>query len=151
LFPAELVGINLFQVLGVVASVGWWARRRGRAVSWPRVTHWRVPFAIVWGLAASLLLLASRWTPLVVVGLNVLLILAAVLAAQGVSVFLVLMGKHIAFRWRALLLLLCGLTALPLLMVFTTLLGTADLWVDFRRLRTETSGIATKGGEDRWK
>jgi hypothetical protein len=151
LFPAEVAAINLFQVLGVVVLSGWLARRRNEPTAVPPVTRWRVPFAIVWPLAVSLLLLTFRSLPLTVIGLNAALVILAFLAVQGASVFLHLMGRNIPFRWRALLLALCALTALPLLLVFCTMLGAADLWVDFRKLRTEASGIAAKGGEDRWK
>jgi hypothetical protein len=150
LFPAEVLAINLFQVLGVVLSAGWLARRRDQTVALPPVTQWRVPFAMVWPLAVSLLLLTFRSLPLTVVGLNAALVILAFLSAQGASVFLHLMGRNIPLRWRALVLLLCALTALPLLLVFCAMLGAADLWVDFRKLRT-SSGIAAKGGEDRWK
>jgi len=151
LFPAEVVVINLFQVLGVVALAGWLAKRRGESTSVLPVTNWRVPFGMVWAMVASLALLTFRSLPLTVLGLNAALIVSAFLSTQGTAVFLHLMGRNIAMRWRVLVLVLSALTALPLLMVFTALLGAADLWVDFRKLRTPASGIAMNGGEDRWK
>ena len=148
LFPAELVVLNLFQVLGVVALAGWLAQRRGERTTVLPVTHWKVPFSTVWLLAGLLLLLTFRWMPLTIVALNGALVVSAFLSTQGTMVFLHSMGRHIAMRWRLLLLAVCALTALPLLMIFTALLGAADLWVDFRKLRTEASGIAMNGGED---
>jgi hypothetical protein len=151
LFPAEVVVLNLFQVLCVVALAGWLAQRRGENTAVLPITHWRVPFGIIWAMVASLGLLTFRSLPLTVVGLNGALVIAAFLSTQGTVVFLHLLGRNIAMRWRLLVLLLSALTALPLLMVFTALLGAADLWVDFRKLRAKPSGIAMNGGEDRWK
>lgn len=135
LFPAEILVFNLFQVLGVVTLAGWLAQRRNEPVTILPVTEWQVPFRAIWPLVVGLALVTLRSTPLTVLGLNVVVVMIAVFAVQGLSVLLSMM-RRIPLRTRVLCLGFCALMVPPLLIAFAAVLGTADLWFDFRKLRT---------------
>jgi hypothetical protein len=135
LFPAEILVFNLFQVLGVVTLAGWMAQRRGEPPTLLPVTEWQVPFRAIWPLVVGLALVSLRSMPLTVLGLNILVVMVAVFAVQGLSVLLSMMGR-LSLRTRVLWLGVCALTVPPLLIAFAAVLGTADLWLDFRKLRT---------------
>ena len=136
LFPAEILVFNLFQVLGVVTLAGWLAQRRGQPDLVLPVTQWQVPFRAIWPLAAGLALVTLRSLPLTVIGLNIVVVMIAVFAVQGLSVLLFLMGRTMSVRTRVLFLGLSALMVPPLLIAFAAVLGTADFWFDFRKLRT---------------
>lgn len=136
LFPAEILVFNLFQILGVVTIAGRLAKRRGEVTGILPVTHWQVPFWAIWPLAVGLALVTLRSLPMTVLGLNIVVVMTAVFAVQGLSVLLSLMGQRVSVRTRVLVLGLGALTVPPLLIAFAAVLGTADLWFDFRKLRT---------------
>ena len=93
-----------------------------------------VPDHLVWGVIAGGLLVASRQPTLVLVGLNVLIVLAPLYAIQGLAVF-----RHFFLRVkvpRLLQTLGFALFAMqPLLLVAVAGVGLSDLWVDFRKIR----------------
>ena len=108
------------------------ARRRG--TGFRPFAHEAVPDHLVWGVIAGGLLVASRQSTLVLVGVNVLIVLAPLYAIQGLAVF-----RHFFLRVkvpRLLQTLGFALFAMqPLLLVAVAGVGLSDLWIDFRKIR----------------
>lgn len=93
-----------------------------------------VPDHLVWGVIAGGVALVSGSDPLERMGLNLLIVLAALYAIQGLAVL-----RHFFERVqvpRAVQGVGFGLFAIqPLLMIAVACLGLSDLWVDFRKIR----------------
>ena len=144
LLPAELVVFDLAQVLLLVAVAGRRARGAGGDGSGvPPLGRWRVPFGIVWFLALGLGLVGTRQDALVTAGMNVALVAAAVLSVQGLAVLVALLERSlpvVQVRWA--ILGLAAVTALPVLAATAAVLGTADLWLDFRRARPAAGDVS---------
>ena len=135
LLPGGVLVFLLGEVLGVVALAGRLGRGAGVfAADVPPFSRWVIPFGSVWLLALGLGLVATRQAAGVVVGLNIVLVSTAVLAIQGMAVIVSSLDRRLPPPVRWPLLVLAVLTAWPFLLVTAALLGTADLWVDFRRL-----------------
>jgi hypothetical protein len=135
LLPMEIAGMALLQVLPLVAFAGAIARRLHKPVAVPPVAGWTVPFAAVWALAFGLALVATRQRVAVVVGANIAALVGLWLAVQGFAVVLAFFGRGGPPFARGFLLLAAALLAWPFLVSACAILGIADLWVDFRRLR----------------
>ena len=135
LLPAELFAFYLLQVLVLIVVAGRMALRRGVSVSVLPASSWRVPFATVWCLAIGLGCLAVRHSTAVTVGANLASVATVLLAVQGAAVLLAASERGLGRAARWLVLGLFVLTALPFVLVLAALIGLADQWVDFRRLR----------------
>jgi hypothetical protein len=136
LLPVEMGVLAWVQVLVVIASARRVATAGGRRVRLPRPSRWQVPFAWIWVLAAGLALVATRQTGAVIVGCNAVALAAAVLAVQGAAVLWAAIERSPSPLGRAMLLAALALAAWPLFAGGLALVGAADLWVDFRRLRS---------------
>lgn len=135
LLPAELFAFYLLQVLVMIVVAGRMARRRNLPVAVLPAAAWRVPFATVWCLAIGLAGLALGNSAAVIVGANVAGAAMVLLAVQGAAVLLAASERGFGRAAQWLVLGLFVLTALPFLVVLAALIGLADQWVDFRRLR----------------
>jgi hypothetical protein len=105
----------------------------------PPFARWQVPFAAVWFLAAGLGLLASRHLVATIVGANLAVCVAAWFALQGAAVVMALFERTLPPGSRVFTLVvgvLTGLFAWPIVGTALAILGLADGWIDFRRLRT---------------
>jgi uncharacterized protein YybS (DUF2232 family) len=138
LLPAEILALALLQVLPLVVVAGGFRVRSGLPVAVLPVTAWQVPFASIWVLAVGLALAATRPPVTRIAGANLVLIVSAALAVQGLAVLWSWLERGLPPVARALLLASMVLAAWPFLVLTLALLGTADLWVDFRRLRAVT-------------
>jgi hypothetical protein len=136
LVPAEIAVFAWVQVLIVVASARRVAVASRRRVALPAPSRWQVPFAWIWVLAAGLALVTTQRPVALVIGVNVVALAAAVLAVQGASVLWALVERSPSPLGRVMLLAAVALAAWPLLAGGLALVGAADLWVDFRRLRS---------------
>jgi hypothetical protein len=89
---------------------------------------------LVWPVIGAGLLLVSGHSGLILVGLNLLIVLAPFYAIQGLAVL-----RHLCQRVavpRLLQVVGFGLFALhPLLLVVAACVGLSDLWIDFRKIR----------------
>jgi hypothetical protein len=131
-------GAGALQVLPLVVVAGGFAQRARRAAAVLPVSGWQVPFVSVWGLALGLGLAASGVAAARVVGANIVMAVGTALAVQGLAVLWSWLERALPPPARALLLASMVLAAWPFLAVALALLGTADLWLDFRRLRAVT-------------
>ncbi len=135
LLPAELFAFYLLQVLVMIVVSGRMAQRRAVAIAVLPASSWRVPFATVWCLAIGLACLVAGIPAAVTIGANVAGAAIVLLAVQGTAVLLAASERGFGRAARWLVLGLFVLTALPFLVVLAALIGLADQWVDFRRLR----------------
>jgi hypothetical protein len=135
LLPASVVAACVLQVLPVVVVVARAARRRGFRVGVPPFVEWALPFASVWLLAAGLALLAARSEAGGAVGANLVALYALGAAVQGVAVLVALHRRSPYPGVRIALWIAATLLLGPFLPGALALLGTADLWFDFRRPR----------------
>jgi hypothetical protein len=138
LLPAEIVVFALLQVLVLVVVAGRAVRAAGVPVAVLPVASWRVPFASIWALALGLALAATRHPVPVAAGLNLVVVVAALLALQGMAVVLAWFGRTARTpgrTWMVAVVAFSALVAWPFVPAALALLGAADLWVDFRRPR----------------
>jgi len=140
LLPAEIVVFGWMQVLVVVMSARRILRNAHVHVAFGRLSEWRVPFGWIWVLAAGLALVVTRQSWAVTLGFNVVVLVIAVLAMQGGAVTMAALERGSAPVARMVLLVVAAVAAWPLFVGGLAILGAADLWVDFRRLRTPASG-----------
>lgn len=93
-----------------------------------------VPDHLVWGVVTGGVLVLSRDDTATAVGLNLLIVLAALYAIQGLAVL-----RHFFQKGRVprpLQGVSFGLFAVqPLLLIVVACLGLSDLWMDFRKIR----------------
>jgi hypothetical protein len=92
---------------------------------------WRPPDVWFWGMVAALAATLSGVTPVIAVGLNVLLLGAGVYVLSGLSV-----AAYAAARWRIGGLATIGLAALIFFaggIYLLGVLGVLDFWLDFRQ------------------
>jgi hypothetical protein len=128
---------------GLLGVVGGGARL---AVRWrglrplPPFPCWRMPFYLVWILAAGLVLIVTRRPPLTGAGVNTVLFAATFLAIQGVAVQAFVVGRVAGPRWQWLYWLVAGLFFAPLVLASGLLLGLVDQWLDVRRIGEQDAG-----------
>ncbi len=124
-----LLGLLLGALANYVA-----ARLCVRSGGFRRFAEEAVPDHLVWGVIAGGVGLVSGADRLERIGLNLLVVLAALYAIQGLAVL-----RHFFERVRvpgALQGVSFGLFAVqPLLLIAVACLGLSDLWVDFRKIR----------------
>jgi hypothetical protein len=110
-----------------------------RLAAHPSLAAWRAPDQWVWGLIATLGLVAAfpRGSTAWFAGLNLALLFLLVYIAQGVAIVeFFLRRARIPVIWRGLLHAL--LLALPTV-VAVIAFGVVDIWGDFRKVRTTAS------------
>ena len=115
----------------------------------PVFVRWRLPFAVVWVLAAGvgLMILPLPWWP--AAGLNLVMVVTTMLAVQGAALQWHLGAANVPKLLRLFFMFMAGLLFLPLVV-----LGLADQWMDFRKLDSEEPsgsdriGLDTGGNDD---
>jgi hypothetical protein len=133
-----VLGIGVLGQAGIILSVLWLViRSLGMApTGWrlPPFTRWRVPFYVVWVLAAGLGLLVTRHAVLARAGLNLALLAACVLGVQGLAVQFQVTGRMMSRLGRVIYWSLMGIFFAPLALASGVVLGLVDQWWDIRRL-----------------
>jgi hypothetical protein len=135
----HLLPALLFAWSGVlVAMAVLLARRLGRAVGrplpGPEFAQFRLPEGAVWLLLIGLAIIATRRPELQPSGINLALCMALGYCLQGIAVVdfaLLARGFQPGIIW--ILFLFVAFFALPLLVLTTTGLGLADIWLDWRQ------------------
>jgi len=137
LYPFVL-GLGLLAEALLILGAGWSVIRLAgwRLPAWrpPPFARWRMPFYLVWVLAAGLGLVVSRQPLAVTVGLNVALFAAALLSVQGVAVQFFVTARVLSPLGRVVFWTFMGLFFALLVLASGALLGLADQWLDLRRL-----------------
>ncbi len=111
----------------------------------PPFVRWRLPFLVVWVLAAAvgLMIIPLPWWP--AAGSNLVMVVTAMLAVQGAALQWHMSATGVPMLLRLFFAFMAGMLFLPLV-----LLGLADQWMDFRKLEIEgpaDSGPAGPGND----
>jgi uncharacterized protein YybS (DUF2232 family) len=142
LIPGIILTTTLLQAAGCYGMARSLVLRRdpgSRLAAHPSLAAWRAPDQWVWGLIATLGLVAAfpRGSTAWFAGLNLALLFLLVYIAQGVAIVeFFLRRARIPVIWRGLLHAL--LLALPTV-VAVIAFGVVDIWGDFRKVRTTAS------------
>ncbi len=103
-----------------------------------RLNLWKAPDFLVWGVIACGLIILIFDNPIVVIGLNVLIILMPIYFFQGIAIVSYFFEKKsLPRRLRILLYSLIAIQQLLLLAVIG--LGFFDMWLNFRKIETQRS------------
>jgi len=138
-FWPSLVAAGLVVVAGLALGLGWGlARLCGADAARPRLgsfATWRAPFASVWLLIGGLALGLSGLGAAALVGWNVVLTVAVLLAVQGLAVQAWLIRRVLAPAGQTIFWVFGTLFLAPVLVGGGALVGLVDQWWDLRRLR----------------
>lgn len=140
LLPRVLPSLLITGLLSTVwtnqALGNWLLKRKNQALApWPDFRNWQLPDHLVWGfiLGATLLLMPAE--VLKTIGLNILIVWGAFYCIQGAAVLAGLLN-----RWalpRPLRIILFAFVIIQTFgIILLAFLGLADVWGDFRKIRT---------------
>ncbi|MFO7654769.1 MAG: DUF2232 domain-containing protein [Candidatus Krumholzibacteriia bacterium] len=121
-------------IVAVTAAALRWLGGWGGGLPWSRFARWRLPFYLVWVLAAGLVMILTRQGVVFVAGVNAILVTAALLAVQGIAVQVHVIGRMVGPRGQVVFWIAAGLFFAPLVVASGALLGLLDQWLDIRRL-----------------
>ncbi len=132
MLPGSMVLVQMVQS-GLTFSLIWvLVRALGLASAFRRFPSfgvWRLPFAVIWFLAAAVALMLVQPGLWPEAGVNLALVIVTLLAVQGASVQWQLSRVSFQLLPRLFFLVMASLLFMPLV-----LLGLADQWLDFRKL-----------------
>jgi uncharacterized protein YybS (DUF2232 family) len=146
LSPGILLSTTLFQAACCYGMARTILRRKYPALpvlDKPSFAEWHAPDPWVWGLIATLGLVASGLIGKVesvafIIGLNLALIYLLVYTAQGAALVEFWLRKvKIAVVWRSFAHTI--ILTLPPLIAVVIALGVVDIWADFRKVRVPAS------------
>ncbi|MCP4572384.1 MAG: DUF2232 domain-containing protein [bacterium] len=148
IYPFVLAAGLLGQAL-LVLVLGWVSVRifGWRLPPWrpPPFARWRLPFYLVWLLAAGVGLMITRQPTAAAVGLNLALLAATVLSIQGIAVQFHMTARFLSPLGRVVFWTLAGVFVAPMIMAGGVLLGLADQWLDLRNLDRPPGGPDSAG------
>lgn len=106
--------------------------------SWPTFRHWQLPEKLIWAVIAMGAFTIVPAEPLPKVGINGLLLLSVLYCFQGFSVTVFFMNKwKVPLFLRAFFYVMIVFQSLGTLILL--LAGLADIWIDFRKLKSDTA------------
>lgn len=136
IYPGVLT-LGVLGQAGIVLALVFWFSRLGGATVALRAersfTRWRLPFYLVWCLLAGLGMLLTRAPYLASAGLNVVLVVAFLLAVQGLAVQAFFTARLLSGPLQVVFWLIMGIPLVGVLLVSSVVLGLADQWIDTRR------------------
>ena len=137
IYPVVLVLGLLGQGLVVLMLVWLMVRTLGwQLASWrpPPFGKWRLPFYLVWMLAAGVGLLVTRQPLPMHIGLNLALLAGFLLSIQGIAVQFHWTARIMSPLGRVVFWTVTGLFLTLVVMLTGVVLGLADQWLDLRGL-----------------
>jgi uncharacterized protein YybS (DUF2232 family) len=112
-----------------------------RGIPYPdfeQLKTWKAPEILVWGFIASGIMLFLPAKPLLVIGLNCIIILMTVYFFQGIAIVSFYFEKKQLPRLLRFSLYSLGFIVLRQLLIFiVSLIGFFDIWIDFRKLENK--------------
>jgi hypothetical protein len=109
-----------------------------RGITYPdfdQLKTWKAPEILVWGFIASGIMLFVPAKPMLVLGLNCIIILMTIYFFQGIAIVSFYFEKKQFSRLLRFSLYSLGFIALRQLLIFiVSLIGLFDIWIDFRKL-----------------
>ena len=136
-YPVVMVLGLLGQGLVILVLVWLMVRVMGwRLASWrpPPFGRWRMPFYLVWMLAAGVGLLVTRQPVAMHIGLNLALLAGFLLSIQGIAVQFHGTARMLSPLGRVVFWTVMGLFLTPVVVPAGVVLGLADQWFDLRGL-----------------
>ena len=140
--PALMILTVWLEGILNVALLTWFTNRflssHRRAVMKPEFSLWVFPDRLVWGGILGGFLMVTRISPLVTIGINVVILLLAIYFLQGTAIVsFYFQKKNVPLGFRVM-----GYTVIGLIQFFLILvaaLGLFDIWADFRNLRRKAA------------
>jgi uncharacterized protein YybS (DUF2232 family) len=135
-----LLLVTMINVVFITMVIGQWLlNRKDQALSsWPPFAEWRLPEQLVAVIIVAGIFVMLPGTILNDVGLNVIFLVGTLYFFQGLSVINALLTRWKAPFW----ILIVSLVFFQVYgFIFLAVLGLADVWVDFRKRRTDTNNI----------
>ena len=146
LSPGLILATTLFQAICCYAMARTILIRKGPGILFPdksSFADWHAPDSWVWGLIATLVLVASGLIAQTdsiafIVGLNLALLYLLLYTAQGAALVEFWLRKvKIGVVWRSFAHTI--ILTLPPLIAVIVALGVVDIWADFRKVRSMQS------------
>ncbi|HBI14250.1 MAG TPA: hypothetical protein DDY20_01815 [Desulfobulbaceae bacterium] len=133
LLPGLLGCIVIFTVwVNLMGGISLLGRLKPGQLPWKKFSGWRLPDWLVWPTIGAMLLLLAGGDEIATVAFSLVLTCGLLYFFQGLGVFM-----HLLDRWKvplALRVLFYGMLILQSYgLLLLSLLGLADVWVDFRR------------------
>ena len=138
MFPALILTSILFTVWINLVLGNWLLKKKAPSFApWNNFRDWRLPEPLVWlVIAAILAILLPILQPLKTLGLNTAFVMGVLYFFQGLAILTSLLAK-----WSVPLMFRLFIYALILVQVYgiilLALIGLADVWADFRKMRSE--------------
>ncbi len=136
LLPGILLSTSLLQSASCYGMARVLILRRNPGsplASQPTLAAWHAPDALVWGLIATLGLIALPNPATRMIGLNLAFVYALIYIVQGISILEYVFRKaKIPVIWRSFLHTI--IIAMPVVVLIIPL-GIVDIWADFRKVR----------------
>jgi uncharacterized protein YybS (DUF2232 family) len=136
--PGILGGVVLIVIWTTMMLGNFLMVKSANAVMWPSFRQWQLPERLIWtvvGMGACILIPIE---PLPEIGINCILLLCIVYCFQGFSVTVFFMNKwQVPLFIRSFFYVMIVFQSLGTLILL--LFGVADIWVDFRKLKTKAA------------
>lgn len=139
-----IIPVIMPSILGSIALFVTWAtmvlgdillERTSGFKAWPIFRQWTLPEKLIWVVIAMAACILIRIEPLPTIGINCIILLIIIYCFQGLSITVFFMNK-----WKVPLLLRSFFYVMIVFQSLGTLVllffGIADIWVDFRKLKT---------------
>jgi uncharacterized protein YybS (DUF2232 family) len=142
ILPALMILTVWLEGILNVALLTWFTKRflssHRRAVMKPEFSLWIFPDRLVWGGILGGFLMVTRISPLVTIGINVVILLLAIYFLQGMAVVsFYFQKKNVPLGFRVMGYTMIGL--IQFLLILVAALGLFDIWADFRNLRRKAA------------
>ncbi len=106
--------------------------------AWPSFSKWSLPDKLIWALIAMGVIILVPVDPLPKLGINCVLLLIIIYCFQGLSIAVFFMNKwKVPILIRSFFYVIIVFQSLGTLVLL--LFGIADIWFDFRKLKTNTA------------
>lgn len=136
IIPALAIATTLIIIWLNILLVKPLLKKKG--ISYPnfgQLKTWKAPDILVWGFIASGFMLVLQIKPIMVIGLNIIIILMTVYFFQGIAIVSFYFEKKQYPQALRFSLYGLGFIALrQLLIFFVSIIGFFDIWIDFRKL-----------------
>lgn len=141
----QIIPIILPGILGGVVLIVTWItmvlgnflmKKTGNVRVWPSFRQWQLPEKLIWTVIGMGACILTPIEPLPKIGINCILLLCVVYCFQGFSVTVFFMNKwQVPLFIRSFFYVMIVFQSLGTLILL--LFGVADIWVDFRKLKTK--------------
>lgn len=138
ILPGILGGVILTATWTTMVLGNFLMGKSANAAVWPSFHQWQLPEKLIWTVIGMGAFILTPIEPLPKIGINCILLLCVVYCFQGFSVTVFFMNKwQIPLLLRSFFYVMIVFQSLGTLILL--LLGVADIWVDFRKLKPKVA------------